>query len=57
MDDYARTVPPVVSPRLLESATSQVRSVLERAGEAATAVNSRFRPAPPAPGLRAVQDA
>src|ERR671920_2375832 len=30
--DYARTVDPVVSPRLVESATSRVRSVLEHAG-------------------------
>ena len=37
--------------------TSRVRDVLERAGGAATAVGERLRPAPPAPGLRAVRDA
>jgi UDP-glucose 4-epimerase len=31
--------------------------VLERAGDTATAVGRRLRPAPPAPGLRAVRDA
>jgi UDP-glucose 4-epimerase len=55
--DYARTVPPVVSPRLVHSVTSRVRSVLEQAGDTATAVGERLRPAPPAPGLRAVRDA
>ena len=55
--DYARTVPPVVSPRLVQSVTSRVQDVLERAGGAATAVGERLRPTPPAPGLRAVRDA
>jgi UDP-glucose 4-epimerase len=55
--DYARTVPPVVSPTLVESATGRARSVLERVGETASAVGGRLRPAPPAPGLRAVRDA
>jgi UDP-glucose 4-epimerase len=55
--DYARTVPPVVSPRLVASTTGRARSVLERVGETATAVRGRLRPAPPAPGLRAVRDA
>jgi UDP-glucose 4-epimerase len=55
--DYARTVPPVVSPSLVESATSGVRSVLARAGDTAAAVGQRLRPTPPAPGLRAVRDA
>jgi UDP-glucose 4-epimerase len=55
--DYARTVSPVVSPHLVQSATTRVRSVLERAGDAASAVGERLRPTPPAPGLRAVQDA
>ena len=43
--------------RLVQSATSRVRSVLARAGDAASAVGERLRPAPPAPGLRAVRDA
>jgi UDP-glucose 4-epimerase len=55
--DYARTVEPVVSPRLVQDTTSRVRSVLERAGDTVSAVGDRLRPAPPAPGLRAVQDA
>jgi UDP-glucose 4-epimerase len=57
LTDYARTVPPVVSPRLVHSVTSRVRTVLEHAGDTATAVGERLRPAPPAPGLRAVRDA
>ena len=55
--DYARTVHPVVSPGLVRSTTARVRSVLERAGDAASAVGERLRPMPPAPGLRAVKDA
>jgi UDP-glucose 4-epimerase len=55
--DYARTVPPVVSPRLVSSVSSRVRTVLERAGDTASAVGERLRPTPPAPGLRAVRDA
>jgi UDP-glucose 4-epimerase len=55
--DYARTVPPVVSPRLVDAATSRVRDVLESVGSAAMSVGERLRPAPQAPGLRAVQDA
>jgi UDP-glucose 4-epimerase len=55
--DYARTVPPVVSPHLVESATAGVRSVFERAGDAVSLVGRRLRPAPPPPGLRAVRDA
>jgi UDP-glucose 4-epimerase len=57
LDDYARTVAPVVSPALVESLTSRARAVLSRAGDAATAVGDRVRPAPPPPGLRAVRDA
>jgi UDP-glucose 4-epimerase len=57
LNDYARTVPPVISPRIVEAATSRVRSVLETVGGAATAIGERLRPAPPAPGLRAVRDA
>jgi UDP-glucose 4-epimerase len=55
--DYARTVAPVVSPGLVRSATAGVRGALERAGDTATAVGDRLRPAPPVPGLRAVRDA
>jgi UDP-glucose 4-epimerase len=55
--DYARTVAPVVSPGLVESVTSRVRSAVERVGDTADAVGDRLRPAPPAPGLRAVRDA
>jgi len=55
--DYARTVPPVVSPRLVGAVTSRLRGAVERVGEAADAVGERLRPAPPAPGLRAVRDA
>jgi UDP-glucose 4-epimerase len=55
--DYARTVPPVISPRLVHSATARVRTVLERAGDTVSAVGERLRPTPPSPGLRAVRDA
>ena len=55
--DYARTVEPVVSPRVVQTGVTRMRSVLERAGDAVSAVGDRFRPAPPAPGLRAVRDA
>ena len=57
LNDYARTVPPVISPRLVGSVTGRVRGVLETVGSAATAVGERLRPAPPTPGLRAVRDA
>jgi UDP-glucose 4-epimerase len=55
--DYARTVPPVISPRLVGSVTSRLRSAVERVGDTADAVGAKLRPAPPAPGLRAVRDA
>jgi UDP-glucose 4-epimerase len=55
--DYARTVAPVVSPRLVDAVTSRLRSAVERLGDTADAVGERLRPAPPAPGLRAVRDA
>ena len=54
---YALTVPPVISPRLIDSASSRLRSVLTRAGDTAAAVGQRLSPTPPAPGLRAVHDA
>jgi UDP-glucose 4-epimerase len=47
----------VISPRLVSSVTSRIRSVLEQAGDTASAVGERLRPPPPAPGLRAVRDA
>jgi UDP-glucose 4-epimerase len=55
--DYARTVPPVVSPRLVEAFTSRARSVLDATADAVSAVGERIHPTPPAPGLRAVRDA
>ena len=45
--DYARTVPPVVPPGWSASATSGVRSALDRAGDTASAVGRRLRPRPP----------
>ena len=55
--DYARTVPPVVSPGWSGRRPAGSASVLERVGDTASAVGERLRPAPPAPGLRAVRDA
>ena len=55
--DYARTAPPVLSPQVVGGVADRVRSVLERVGDTATSVGERLRPAPRAPGLRAVQDA
>ena len=40
-----------------ELETQQLRSVLARVGDTATAVGERLNPAPPSPGLRAVRDA
>jgi UDP-glucose 4-epimerase len=57
LEDYARTLEPVVSPRLVEGTTSTLRSALARISDTATAVGERLNPAPPAPGLRAVRDA
>ena len=56
--DYARTVPPVVSPGWSASATG--RAPLGRSSGPATPPPrsaSGCGPAPPAPGLRAVRDA
>jgi UDP-glucose 4-epimerase len=50
-------VPPVIAPELVGSATDRVRGLIDRVGSTADAVGDRFRPAPPAPGLRAVRDA
>jgi UDP-glucose 4-epimerase len=55
--DYARTVSPVLPARLIEPTAARVRSALGRVGDAAGVLGERLRPAPPAPGLRAVQDA
>jgi UDP-glucose 4-epimerase len=55
--DYARTVPPVISSESVDSAAERLRSALFRVGGVAGSVGARLRPAPTAPGLRAVQDA
>jgi UDP-glucose 4-epimerase len=57
LDDYASTVPPVISPELVGSAMERVRGLVNRVGSTADAVGGRLRPSPPAPGLRAVSDA
>jgi UDP-glucose 4-epimerase len=57
LDDYAVTVRPVVSPQLGDAAATRARRLVERVGSTADAVGDRLRPAPPAPGLRAVRDA
>jgi UDP-glucose 4-epimerase len=59
--DYARTLPPVIRPELVDDVTATARSVLTRVAGGLSAVRSivgdRHRPAPPVPGLRAVHDA
>jgi UDP-glucose 4-epimerase len=55
--DYARTVQPVVPPRLVDALTERARAVVDTAADAVAAVGDKLSPAPPAPGLRAVQDA
>jgi UDP-glucose 4-epimerase len=55
--DYARTVKPVISPDLIGAVTDRLLGVVDRVGDGASAVGERLRPAPPAPGLRAVRDA
>ena len=57
LEDYARTVRPVVSPDLVGAVAARAHGVVERVGATADAVGDRLRPAPPAPGLRAVRDA
>src|SRR3954452_14282385 len=53
--DYARTLPPVVRPALVDEAAATARSVLGRVAGGVSAVRSvvgeRRRPAPPVPGL------
>ncbi|MCV2490407.1 NAD-dependent epimerase/dehydratase family protein [Geodermatophilus sp. YIM 151500] len=55
--DYARTVPPVVSPALVAGITERVENAVRRAGDVVEAVGQRLHPPAPAPGLRAVRDA
>jgi UDP-glucose 4-epimerase len=55
--DFARTVPPVIPPELVSSVTGRVEDLVGRVGHTAASVGERLRPAPPAPGLRAVRDA
>jgi UDP-glucose 4-epimerase len=55
--DYAQTVAPVVGPSAVRSVTGGLRSAVAQVGNTATAVERRFRPVPPSPGLRAVRDA
>jgi UDP-glucose 4-epimerase len=55
--DYARTVPPVIASESVDAAAERVRSTLARVGGVAGSLGARLRPTPPAPGLRAVQDA
>ena len=58
LNDYARTVPPVISPRIVEAGDRPGPAASSRpSAGAATAIGERLRPAPPAPGLRAVRDA
>jgi UDP-glucose 4-epimerase len=59
--DYARTLPPVVRPEMVNGVVGTARSVVGRVAGGVSAVRSivgdRHRPAPPVPGLRAVHDA
>jgi UDP-glucose 4-epimerase len=55
--DYARTVSPVVSPDRVAGVTGRAERLIGRVGHTAASVGERLRPAPPAPGLRAVRDA
>ncbi len=61
LDDYARTVPPVVPSDLVGDVTSRAEALVARAGSLTAsvggAVHGRLRPAPASPGLRAVRDA
>jgi UDP-glucose 4-epimerase len=57
LDDYARTVRPVLSPEVVAAGVTRARGLVERVGATADAVGDRLRPVPPAPGLRAVRDA
>ncbi|WP_029433550.1 NAD-dependent epimerase/dehydratase family protein [Blastococcus sp. URHD0036] len=55
--DYARTVSPVVSSDLVAGVAGRAERLIGRLGHTAASVGERLRPAPPAPGLRAVRDA
>jgi UDP-glucose 4-epimerase len=55
--DYARTVPPVIAPDVIARVSGGVEGLVGRLGSTAASVGERLRPAPPAPGLRAVRDA
>nr|WP_221203937.1 NAD-dependent epimerase/dehydratase family protein [Modestobacter versicolor] len=59
--DYARTLPPVLRPELVDETAATARALLGRVAGGVSAVRSivgdRHRPAPPVPGLRAVRDA
>jgi UDP-glucose 4-epimerase len=57
LDDYARTVRPVVPPELVAGAATRAHELVDQVGITADALSGRLRPAPPAPGLRAVRDA
>ncbi|RFU23296.1 NAD-dependent epimerase/dehydratase family protein [Geodermatophilus marinus] len=57
LDDYARTVPPVVPPEAVRAVTGSAAGLVHRVGATAGAVGDRLRPAPAAPPLRAVRDA
>jgi UDP-glucose 4-epimerase len=57
LDDYARTVSPVISPETVDAAAGRARALITRVGRTTGAVGERLRPTPPAPGLRAVRDA
>ena len=48
---------PVIPPDAIGAATNRLLGVVGRVGDGAAAVGDRLRPAPPAPGLRAVRDA
>ena len=55
--DYARTVPPVVSPRLVGVGDRPASARCSSGPATPPPPSARLRPAPPAPGLRAVRDA
>ena len=59
--DYARTLPPVVRPEVVDDTVAAARSVVSRVATGVSTVRAlvgdRHRPAPPVPGLRAVRDA
>jgi UDP-glucose 4-epimerase len=57
LEDYARTVRPVISPELVGAVTTRACGVVQRVGNTADALGDRLRSAPPTPGLRAVRDA